>query len=362
MRIDELDTPSLLIDLDVMERNLARMAAYARGHGLALRPHTKTHKVPEIAKRQLAAGATGITVAKTGEAEVMATHGVNDIFVAYPIVGAIKQARLARLANEARIRTSLDSLEIARGLSRAAKDAGSTIHVLVDLDTGNHRTGVQTVAELVELAQRVAELPNLDLEGLFVYPGHLGAARPDDAELGEQRGLVDEAIGRLADAGLPPRVVSGGNTPASEIVHTLHNVTEIRPGTYVFNDRNTVPTGYCTLDDCAASVLVTVVSRPTPDRAIVDAGSKTFTAEAPRRPLTGHGYVREYPEAQLVKMNEEHGFLDLSGCERRPQVGERLRIIPNHVCCTVNQFEELTGVRGDQVEVVWPVAARGKLR
>lgn len=363
MRTADLDTPSLLIDLDVMERNIARMAAYTRAHGLALRPHTKTHKVPEIAKQQLAAGAVGITVAKLGEAEVMAAHGLDDIFVAYPIVGDIKQARLARLAREVRLRTCFDSLEVAEGISRHAREAGATVRVLLDLDTGNARTGVQSVEVLVELARRVAELPGLEYEGLFVYPGHLshaGEERP--ALLARQRELVDEAIARLHEVGLPPRVVSGGTTPAAEAMHELGNVSEIRPGTYVFNDVNTVSTGYCGLEDCAGSVLVTVVSRPTADRAIIDAGSKTFTAEPGK--LGGFGHVREYPSARLVKMNEEHGFLDLTACDpsARPRVGERVRIVPNHICCTVNQFEVLTGVRGDRVEVVWPVAARGKLQ
>ncbi|MBI3968544.1 MAG: D-TA family PLP-dependent enzyme [Chloroflexi bacterium] len=363
MRIEELDTPSLVVDLDVMERNIARMAAYTARHGIALRPHTKTHKIPAIAKQQLAAGAKGITVAKLGEAEIMAANGLDDVFVAYPLVGDVKQSRCARLASQIRLRTSFDSIDVARGLSRHARDVGATVYVLVDLDTGNHRTGVQTMDDLVELAQRTADLPNLDLEGLFVYPGHLSHGSPNRAaELTAQREVVAEAVERLAVVGLRPRVVSSGNTPAAEHVHEIGNVTEMRPGTYVFNDSNTVATGYCSFDECAASVLVTVVSRPTADRAIVDGGSKTFTAEAPRAPRAGHGYVREYPEAVLVKMNEEHGFLDLSGCERQPRVGERVRIVPNHICCTVNQFEELAGVRGETVEVVWPVAARGKLK
>lgn len=363
MRIEELDTPVFLVDLDVMARNIARMATYTRDHNLALRPHTKTHKIPAIAKMQIEAGAKGITVAKLGEAEVMADHGLDDIFVAYPLVGPIKQRRLAELANRIRVRTSFDSLEIAQGISKHARDAGSTVQVMVDLDTGNARTGVQSVNELVELARRVADLPSLDFEGLFVYPGHLSQpAVQREPLMRPQRELVAEAIDRLAAVGLAPRVVSGGTTPSAEVQHELANVTEIRPGTYVFNDRNTVPTGYCALEDCAATVMVTIVSRPTDDRAIIDAGSKTFTAEAPRHEISGHGHVREYPNAVLTKMNEEHGFLDLSACDRKPVVGERVRVIPNHVCCTVNQFEVLTGVRGENVEVVWPVAARGKLQ
>ena len=363
MNIADLDTPALLIDLDVMERNIARMAAYTKGHGLHLRPHTKTHKIPEIARQQLAAGARGITVAKTGEAEVMVAAGLDDVFVAYPLVTPAKQQRLARLAREARIRTSFDSLAAAEGLSHAATDAGSTIHVLIDLDTGNGRTGLRTIPDLVDLARRVADMPGLHYEGLFVYPGHMSLpAAERDPLIAPQRALVDEAIAALADAGLRPEVVSGGTTPAAEVMHRLGNVTEIRPGTYVFNDRNTVVTGSCTADDCAGSVLVTVVSRHGDDLAIIDGGSKTFTAEPARPPLRGHGASVDYPGAIISRMNEEHGFLDLTGAERKPAVGDTVRIVPNHICCTVNQFVELHGVRGDRVEVTWPVAARGQLR
>ncbi len=364
MRVQDLETPAVLIDLDVMERNLARMAEYCRQHGLALRPHTKTHKIPELAYRQIKSGASGITVAKLGEAEVMVQAGLADILIAYPIVGREKAARLAALAERASLMVSLDSEEAVRGISRSAQERGVRVGVLVELDVGFRRCGLQRPEEAVALARLIQDLPNVDFRGLMFYPGHFMVSEP------ERRRLLEDVNVRLRRfyeafdrAGLLIAIVSGGSTPTAYSSHEFAGVTEIRPGMYIFNDRTMVGLGVARLEDCALSVLVTVVSTSVSGRAIVDGGSKTFSNDRYRAgDGRGFGLVREDPEAEVEALSEEHGHLDISRSLRRYRVGERLTIIPNHVCTVMNLHDEVYGVRGDQVEAVWRVAARGRVR
>jgi D-serine deaminase-like pyridoxal phosphate-dependent protein len=364
MRVHELETPAVLIDLDVMERNLARMAEYCRRHGLALRPHTKTHKIPELAHRQMASGASGITVAKLGEAEVMIQAGLTDVLIAYPIVGREKAARLAALAERASLTVALDSEEAVRDISRSAQERGVRLGLLVELDIGFRRCGVQRPDEAVALARLIHDLPNVDFRGVMFYPGHFMAPEP------ERRQLLEDANTRLRRfydaferAGLSIGVVSGGSTPTAFISHEFLGVTEIRPGMYIFNDRTMVGLGVARPEDCALSILVTVVSTSVSGRAIVDGGSKTFSTDRYRAGAgRGFGLVCEDPEAEVEALSEEHGHLDISRSSRRYRVGERLRIIPNHVCTVMNLHDEVYGIRGDQVEAVWRVAARGRVR
>jgi len=364
MRVQDLETPAVLIDLDVMERNLARMAEYCRQHGLALRPHTKTHKIPELAHRQIKSGASGITVAKLGEAEVMVQAGLTDILIAYPIVGREKAARLAALAERASLMVSLDSEEAARDISRSAQERGVRVGVLVELDVGFRRCGLQRPEEAVALARLIQDLPNVDFRGLMFYPGHFMVPEPERRQLLED---VNARLHRVYEAfdraGLPIEIVSGGSTPTAYLSHEFAGVTEIRPGMYIFNDRTMVGLGVARVEDCALSVLVTVVSTSVPGRAIVDGGSKTFSNDRYRAgDGRGFGLVREDPEAEVEALSEEHGHLDISRSLRRYRVGERLTIIPNHVCTVMNLHDEVYGVRGDQVEAVWRVAARGRVR
>lgn len=364
MTIDELDTPAVLIDLDRLEDNIERMAGYCRERGLNLRPHTKTHKNPDIAKMQIAAGARGITVAKPGEAEVMANAGIDDLMVAYPIVSAIKASRVAELAERARLRVSLDSAEAIRCLSEPAAARNCEIGILVEIDAGFGRCGVSTPDAALALARAAADSPGLRFDGLMFYPGHI--KRPPV----EQGPLIDAVNQRLAGyyaaflrAGISIGTVSGGSTATAYQSHLFQGLSEIRPGMYAFLDRNMVTIGAGTLEQCAISVLVTVVSDAVPKRVMLDGGSKTFSSD----PLyvgdcRGYGHVIDYPEADLIGLSEEHGHVDVTRCFHPPRVGQRLRVVPNHVCATINMHDRIYGVRGDSVESEIEVAARGRVQ
>jgi D-serine deaminase-like pyridoxal phosphate-dependent protein len=356
---EELDTPALIVDLDIMERNLRRVAEYCSAHKLRLRPHTKTHKSIFIARQQLASGASGLTVAKTGEAEVMLGAEPRDLLVAFPVIGAAKLRRLAAVAGLTRVTVALDSLVAAQQLCRAAQESGARFGVLVEIDVGLGRVGVPP-GEALGLSRAVAELPGLEWRGITFYPGHI---KDQNAEkLAELSGLVGRLVEEFAAAGMTPEIVSGGSTPALYHSHEIEGLNEIRPGTYVFNDLNTVASGACGLEECAASVLVTVVSRAGRNRMIIDGGSKTFSSDRLSSGGPGHGRLREAPGALFHKMNEEHGFVDLAEAERSFEIGEKVRIIPNHICVAVNLHEYVYGVRGGKVEEVWNVEGRGKLQ
>lgn len=364
MLISELDTPALVVDLDVMERNLSQMAEYCRRHNLRLRPHTKTHKIPELAKKQIAGGAVGITVAKLGEAEVMFKAGLKDLLIAYPIVGPAKTKRLAELALRASVTVSLDSEEAARGISAAMVKHGAEAGVLVELDVGFGRCGVADEKDALTLAQKISSLPGLEFKGLMFFPGHFGVSPDERATLRKQ---VNEFLGRCYEAferaGLPFAIVSGGSTPSRYESEQFHGVNEIRPGTYIFNDRSTVGVQAATVEDCALSVLVTVVSTSVAGHAVIDGGSKTFSSDTYHAEHgRGFGLIKDDPAAEIERLSEEHGHLNVSRSTRKYAVGERLMIIPNHVCTTVNMHDEIYGVRGEQVETVWQVAGRGKVR
>ncbi len=365
MRVADIDTPALLVDLDVMERNLRRAADYAGKHGLRLRPHTKTHKSPRIGRRQLELGAAGLTVAKVGEAEVMLDAAPADMLVAYPVIGRAKLQRLMAIARRARVTVALDSMAAAQQLSEAAQAAGVQVGVLAETDVGLGRVGVSPGAELLDLARGIKRLASLSFEGIAFYPGHIkdhgAAGREALVALG---GLIQSILADFRREGIQARIVSGGSTPTLYHSHELAGLNEIRPGTYVYNDWNTVASGACTPDECAATLLVTVVSTARPGQIIVDGGSKTFSSDR----LTGSGaestfgHVVEAPEALFHKMNEEHGYVDVSECGRKFEIGERLRIIPNHICVAVNLHERVYGIRDGEVEEVWEVAGRGKLQ
>jgi D-serine deaminase-like pyridoxal phosphate-dependent protein len=364
MNIHELDTPAVVVDLDVMERNLARMADYCRSKDLGLRPHTKSHKIPELAKRQIESGARGITVAKIGEAEVMLNSGITDILIAYPVVGRGKASRLAALAARADITVSLDSETAARAISDAATEKNVRVGILVELDVGFGRCGVATGEELLILAQKVADLPGLVFKGLMFFPGQFQVGEKERAGmLTGVNELLSHTLQQLEAAGLPAATVSGGSTPTAREGHLFCGVNEIRPGMYIFNDRNMVGVGVAGVEDCALSVITTVVSTSVSGRAIIDGGSKTFSSD---RYLAsdgrGFGMVKEDPEAEVESFSEEHGHLNIKRSPRKYSVGERLTVIPNHVCSTVNMHDEIYGVRGERVETVWKVAGRGRIR
>lgn len=360
----ELSTPALTIDLDILERNIGKMAAYCREHGLGLRPHTKTHKTPEVARMQMESGAIGLTVAKVGEAEVMASAGLDEILIAYPIWGTEKLRRIAKLARERSILLSLDNEATAEGLSQAAGSAGATVGVLVEFDAGLHRCGMPPGPECLQLARKIEKMPGLKFRGLMTYPGNIwGTEEKREKEVKQVAEKFEKALEPFRKARVDVEIVSGGSTPSARKSHELPGLTEIRPGTYAYNDMNTYHQGVCGLEECAARVVTTVVSTAVSGRAMIDAGSKTLSSDAlGSGPATGHGYVVEAPDAALVKLNEEHGYLDVTRSSHRFHVGEVLTVIPNHVCSSVNMHDEVFLLRDGQVRGAWRVAARGKVQ
>ena len=346
MHIDELETPVPVVDIDRLEANIQRLQAYLDEHKIANRPHIKTHKIPAIAKMQMDAGAIGITCQKVSEADVMAAAGFDDIFLPYNIIGESKLKRLMALAARIKLSVTADSAFTARGLSNAAMLADLTLPVLVECDTGGGRCGVQSPQEAADLARQIGSLPHLHFGGLMTYPSN------------EQLDpFVRETRARLKDDHLPIERVSGGGTPTMWQAHTHTELTEHRAGIYVYGDRLTLRSGAVTLDTCALRIITTVISRPTPDRGILDAGSKTLSMDL--HGLEGYGYICEYPEAKIYALTEEHGHVDFSACARKPEIGERVSVIPNHCCVVTNLFDEFIGMRGDQVEVTWQIEARG---
>jgi D-serine deaminase-like pyridoxal phosphate-dependent protein len=345
MHIDDLETPVPVVDMDCLEANIARLQKYLDEHKIANRPHIKTHKIPAIAKLQMDAGAVGITCQKVSEAEVMADAGFDDIFIPYNIIGESKLKRLMSLAGRVKISVTADSAFTVRGLSNAAQQAGLTLPVLVECDTGGHRCGVQSPGEAAELARLIRSSPSLQFGGLMTFPTseHL-----DD--------FVRETRSLLEGDGLKIERVSGGGTPGLWQAHTHPELTEYRAGIYVYGDRISLRSGAVTLDTCALKIFATIVSRPTPERCILDAGSKTLSSDL--HGLDGYGFIYEYPEAKIYALSEEHGHVDFSACGRKPEIGERVSIIPNHCCMVTSLFDEVVGTRGDQVEETWQVAAR----
>ncbi|MDF3061443.1 MAG: alanine racemase [Microvirga sp.] len=347
----EFGSPAVVIDLDRVERNIARVQAACAAAGVANRPHIKTHKIPEIAKMQRDAGASGITCQKIGEAEVMSEAGLDDILISYNLIGEDKMGRLAKVMERATVTVAADNPTVVAGLPRAAELSGRTLHVVVECDTGRKRAGVETPAEAIALAKDIASRPGLSFAGFMLYP-------PEDAMEITQK-FLDQATAGVREAGLEPRIVSTGGTPNVANLGRIKGATEHRAGTYVFNDRMMLACGAATMDDLALTVVGTIVSRAAPDRGIVDTGSKTLTSDTGG--LEGHGLILEHPEAKIAKFAEEHGFLDLTKCNDRPKVGDVVRIVPNHVCVVVNMVDRLVATRGDEIVGELAVAARGKI-
>lgn len=358
--LESLLTPAAIVDLDVMDSNLDRMAEYARAHDLALRPHTKTHKSPLLAAEQMRRGAAGLTVAQLHEARLMAAVS-DDILLAHPPVGAPKLARLLALPGGTRITVALDSRAALEPLAAAADAAARQIDVLVELDVGMGRVGIGDVDEAVDLCELSTRLQGVRWRGIMFYPGHIrDHVDEQDAALENVDARLQHILGRLGERGLVPEIVSAGSTPAAFASHRIGGLTEIRPGTYIFNDRTTAAIGACAWEDCAYSVLATVVSTAVSGQAVVDAGSKAlFREELRGSSWPGFGALLDRPDVVVKGMSEEHGLLDLSATSWRPRVGERVRIVPNHVCVSVNLHDTVWGVRGERIEQSWPVAARG---
>jgi D-serine deaminase-like pyridoxal phosphate-dependent protein len=354
--LSEVETPVAVIDLDRLERNLTDLQSYVDEHGVALWPHTKTHKSPEIGRRQLELGAGGLTVAKTGEAQVFQEAGAPKILVHYPPFGAAKWERLADLAaSGVELTVAVDSVPPAEGLARVLDRRGLRAELLVELDVGLHRTGQTTVAGAVAVAQELSHLPAVEVAGISCYPGH---CRPQDPMLPQLLEEVDaflrEARDAFSAAGLRTDRVSGGSTPTRYLTHTTC-VNELRSGTYALLDRKEGED-----DRCALWVEVTVISDAVPNQIVVDAGSKTFTSDD--HPDGGHGSVLGRPGADFTRVNEEHGYVDVSSLDERPKIGEHLQIVPNHACGCMNLHDGALAVRDGVVDHVIRVAGRGLVR
>ena len=359
--LNHLETPAAVVDLERMQANLERTFQYCRAHGLGWRPHIKTHKTPELASEQLRQGAIGLTVSTPAEAEVLSA-GADDILLAYPPVGEAKLRRLMRLPNNVRLTVGLDSAEVLRGLAAAVHEHGRTVRVLVELDVGMHRVGVQTPAAAASLATEAQQLEGIDYRGIMFYPGHIRGPMdeqgPAIASLSDHLGSF---LSALSVAGLAPGIVSGGSTPTFWRSHEIAGLTEVRPGTSIFNDRTTAVIGACRWEEIAYTVLATVVSTSVPGQAVVDAGAKSLAKEELRGAGGGYGALLDNPGVTLRALSEEHGILDLSGTSWRPRVGDRVRVVPNHVCVSVNLHERLWGVRAEEVTESWEVAGRRRL-
>jgi|SRR5438128_704475 len=361
-RLHDLETPVVLVDLDVLDRNIARMAESARSRSVRLRPHAKTHKVLEIGRRQVEAGAAGLSVAKTSEAEVFAEAGFDDLFVAYPVVGADKARRLLALAERLRrLAVGVDSVEGAATLAGVFREANRVLDVMLKVDVGLHRVGVLP-ERARETAGRLADLPGLRLRGIFTHAGQgYHEERPEGVTaVARHEGSTMAAVAdELRRAGIAVEEVSVGSTPTARAAMAQPGVTECRPGNYVYHDGSQVALGTCAREDCALTVLATVVSVPAPDRAVVDAGSKTLSSDPLRPRPGGYGQI-DGRRSRIQRLSEEHGVIDVEGGDTF-RVGERVRILPNHACVVSNLHDRLFGVRDEAVEAEWRVDARGRV-
>ncbi|WP_288426945.1 D-TA family PLP-dependent enzyme [uncultured Agrobacterium sp.] len=350
-QIAELNTPAVVVDLDIARKNIARFQELADRHGLNVRPHIKTHKLPAIAEMQLAAGAIGITCQKVSEAEAMVagSEAIKDVLITYNIVGETKLGHLRALSEKVRLSVVADSEYVARGLSDAFADAEKPLTVLVECDTGANRCGVSTPQAAEALAVSIHEAPGLVFGGLMTYPAPNGEAAVQS--------FMMEAKRLIEARGISVPVITSGGTPSMMHLAEAPVVTEYRPGTYVYNDRSLVSRGVCAWEDCALNVIATVVSVPAENRAIIDAGSKALTSD--RFGLTGYGHVLGRDDIVIDQLSEEHGRLVSAG-PIGLKVGDKLRIVPNHACVVTNMVDSLTVIgEGREQPEVWPVAARG---
>jgi D-serine deaminase-like pyridoxal phosphate-dependent protein len=358
----QLDTPALLIDLDRLEANIAHMAALAKSSGVNLRPHAKTHKCPEIVKMQIAAGASGITCAKLGEAEVMSAAGIADILIANEIIGDQKFKRLIDLSKKANVCVAVDSVFGAKSLNAALAEANQTLDVVIEINCGQDRSGVLPGEEALQLAKKIAQFKQLRLRGLMTHGGHAYNQTTREAieRVGREEGRVMvETAELLRRNGIEVETVSVGSTPAAQYCASVPGVTEIRPGTYVFGDLTQIDLFSCKMEDCALSILATVISCPTKNRAVMDAGKKALTSDPRGRSGKDGGYGRIVEkQVAITRLSEEHGVIE---SDADFEIGEKVRIIPNHACVVVNMFDEMYGIRGGQVERVFKIAGRGKI-
>lgn len=349
--IENFGTPCPVIDLDIVEHNIAHAQSLCDKAHVANRPHIKTHKSPVLAKLQIDAGAKGITCQKLGEAEIMAEAGITDIIIATNLLGAARSGKLASVLRRYPLKVCADNSVTLSVYADAAKVANRPIEVVVECDTGQKRAGVETPAEALALASQIKQNPMLNFAGLLFYPPLDGWP--------ETQIFYDKVNTGLQELGMSAKIVSTGGTPNFINLGKLSGATEHRAGTCIFNDRMMISAGVATLETCALQIYTSVVSRAGAERGILDAGSKTLSSDTGG--LDGFGHIVEHPTASIHKFAEEHGFLDLTHCNAKPSVGEIVRVIPNHVCVAVNLADQLIAVRKGKIVDTIAVAARGKL-
>ncbi len=360
-----IDTPQLIVSEEIMHRNIAEMASFAKSIKVQLRPHIKTHKCLEIARLQIAAGAVGITCAKVGEAEVMVNEGgIDDVLLAYPIVGPLKYERIVKLMEKARIAVAVDSITAVETIGKAMARHERVIDIYIEVNTGQNRSGVMWGEETLALAQQVDRHANLRLSGIMTHEGHVAFVDVDEiaAQAKAAGEKMVETAEMICDSGIDLKTVSVGSTPAARLTPSVPGITEMRPGTYVFNDSSLFRFGdMWTVEDCAARFVATVVSRTADDRCVIDAGSKTLALD-PNKSHEGHGYIVGHPDVIITKLSEEHGVCQLPAGTEGFQVGATVEVIPNHICPTVNLMDQMAIVRDGKVIDYWKVAARGRVQ
>ena len=351
MNYSDVDTPAVLIDLAVTSRNIQNYQKYCNEHGLNLRPHIKTHKIPELARLQLTAGAIGITCQKVSEAEAMLSEGdIDDILITYNIYGFSKLQRLLQLSTRCNLSVVADNSVCVKGLSDTFKDQDNPLQVLVECDTGALRCGVVTPEEAFLLAQEITDLPGLKFGGLMTYPP-ISQQKKVNCFLEVTKKLMEEN-------GITVNIVSIGGSPNMWEVEKIPIGTEYRIGTYIYNDRSLMERKVCREEDCALTVLATVVSTPTPQRAVVDSGSKVLTTDL--FGLTGHGHIIDHPHLTISQLSEEHACI-VSDAPTGLSIGQKVRIIPNHACVVSNMVDEVVFTEGCKVVKSQSVVARGKV-
>ncbi len=356
--LEAVETPAGVADLAKVRANLERVVSYCSEHGLAWRPHIKTHKCTGMARLQLEAGVQGLTVATPREAEVMATV-CDDLLLAYPMMGDSKLDRVMAISEDVRLTVGLDSEDALCAVASAAQRADRSVRILVEVDLGMSRVGLETTEEVVRLAGRISDFDGVEYAGLMFYPGHIrGPQEGQDAQLEVLASDLRALYEALEQAGLSPEVVSGGSTPTLWRSHELPGLTEIRSGTAIFFDREGLNIGVAESEDMAYTVLATVVSTSISGQAAIDAGSKALSKEG-RGGDEGFAVLLDHPEVVVKGVSEEHGVLDLSKSDWRPRVGELVRVLPNHVCVSVNLQDELLVLVDGAVER-WPLEARGR--
>ncbi|WP_112809688.1 D-TA family PLP-dependent enzyme [Ensifer sp.] len=345
-----IETPAVLVDIEIAKRNIRTFQDYADAHGIRVRPHIKTHKLPQMARLQLEAGAVGITCQKVTEAEAMVdgSDSIKDVLITYNILGTPKLERLQRLNQRIALAVVADNETVIDGLSAHFATGDKPMRVFVECNTGADRCGVGSPAEAARLARRIHDAGGIEFAGLMTYPPVAGEGKVQ-AFMSEAKRLIE------ADGIAVPAVTSGGS-PSMMHAAGAPVATEYRPGTYIYNDRSLVSRGVATWDDCALTVLATVVSVPSPHRAIIDAGSKVLTADL--LGLTGYGHVLGRDDIRIDQLSEEHGRLVTDGAIDL-KVGQQLRIVPNHACVVTNMVDAVHIVDGDEPKAIWPIVARG---